>query len=73
FDLDGDGIADRPYQPNNVVDQIIWRYPASKLLINSPVLHLLRWAQSQFPSLHPGGVMDSAPLINPPTRYADNG
>ncbi len=73
FDLDGDGIADRPYQPNNVVDQIIWRYPASKLLINSPVLQLLRWAQSQFPSLHPGGVMDSAPLINPPARYANSG
>ena len=73
FDLDGDGIGDRPYQPNNIVDQVIWRYPASKLLINSPVLHLLHWAQSQFPSLHPGGVMDSAPLINPPTRYANNG
>jgi nitrous oxidase accessory protein len=73
FDLDGDGIADRPYQPNNIVDQVIWRYPASKLLFNSPALHLLRWAQSQFPALHPGGVMDSAPLINPPHRSVQDG
>lgn len=73
FDLDGDGIADQPYQPNNIVDQIVWRYPVSKLLFNSPALHLLRWAQSQFPALHPGGVVDSAPLINPPQGMRTNG
>jgi nitrous oxidase accessory protein len=27
----------------------------------------LRWAQSEFPSLHPGGVRDSAPLMLPPS------
>ena len=73
FDLDGDGIADRAYQPNNIVDQIIWRYPASKLLFNSPALDLLRWAQSKFPALHPGGVIDSAPLINPPPGNLNRG
>ena len=73
FDLDGDGIADRPYEPNNIVDQIVWRYPASKLLFNSPALHLIRWAQSQFPAIHPGGVMDSAPLVNPPQQYSHSG
>jgi nitrous oxidase accessory protein len=26
----------------------------------------LRWAQAQFPALHPGGVIDSAPLMTPP-------
>ncbi len=73
FDLDGDGIADRAYQPNNIVDQIIWRYPSSKLLFNSPALDLLRWAQSKFPALHPGGVIDSAPLINPPPGNLNRG
>ena len=63
FDVNGDGLADRPYRPNNLVDQLIWRYPVVKILINSPVLQILQWAQSQFPALYPGGVIDSAPLM----------
>ena len=63
FDMNGDGIADKPYRPNTIVDQIIWRHPAAKILLNSPALQLLQWAQSQFPALHPGGVQDSAPLM----------
>ena len=61
--MNGDGIADKPYRPNTIVDQIIWRHPAAKILLNSPALQLLQWAQSQFPALHPGGVQDSAPLM----------
>ncbi len=66
FDLDGDGLADQPYRPNDLVDQVIWRHPTAKLLLNSPALQVLRWAQSAFPTLYPGGVMDSAPLMSPP-------
>ena len=44
----------------------MWAFPAAKLLINSPGIQVIRWAQSQFPALHPGGVMDSAPLMAPP-------
>lgn len=63
FDLNGDGIADQPYRPNDLVDQIVWRHPLAKLLLNSPAVQVLRWAQSEFPALHPGGVTDSAPLM----------
>ena len=66
FDLNGDGIADEPYRPNDIVDQIVWRHPAAKLLLNSPAMQAVRWAQSQFPGLHPGGVVDSAALMEPP-------
>jgi nitrous oxidase accessory protein len=66
FDLNGDGIADEPYRPNDIVDQIVWRYPAAKLLLNSPATQAVRWAQAQFPGLHPGGVVDKAPLMKPP-------
>ncbi len=66
FDLDGDGIADSAYRPNDLTDQVVWRYPLAKLLLNSPAVQLLRWAQAQFPNLHPGGVIDSAPLMRPP-------
>lgn len=68
FDLDGNGIADNLYRPNDVTDQILWRYPAAKLLINSPAVQVLRWAQSAFPALHPGGVVDSAPLMKIPAN-----
>lgn len=61
FDLNGDGIADAPYRPNDLVDQVVWRVPAAKLLLNSPAVQVVRWAQTQFPSLLPGGVIDSAP------------
>ena len=66
FDLDGDGIADTAYRPNDVIDQVVWRYPQAKLLLNSPATQVVRWAQSQFPAIHPGGVIDSAPLMAPP-------
>ena len=42
------------------------RYPAAKLLLNSPAVQVVRWAQSRFPAIHPGGVIDSAPLMSPP-------
>lgn len=66
FDLNGDGIADEAYRPNDVVDRVMWAYPAAKLLMNSPGMQVIRWAQKQFPALHPGGVIDSAPLMAPP-------
>ncbi|WP_262422098.1 nitrous oxide reductase family maturation protein NosD [Achromobacter xylosoxidans] len=66
FDLDGDGIADTAYRPNDVVDQLLWRAPAARILLNSPSISIVRWAQSQFPAILPGGVIDSAPLMQPP-------
>ena len=54
FDLNGDGIADTAYRPNDVIDQVIWRAPAAKLLLNSPAVQVVRWAQSAFPAIHPG-------------------
>ncbi|MGD8934646.1 MAG: nitrous oxide reductase family maturation protein NosD, partial [Gammaproteobacteria bacterium] len=65
FDIDGDGIADQSYKPNDLVDQILWRHPLAKLLLNSPALQILKWAQSEFPGIHPGGVTDTAPLMLP--------
>lgn len=65
FDLNGDGIADEAYRPNDLVDQVVWRAPLAKLLLSSTAVQLLRWTQSQFPAMHPGGVIDSAPLMRP--------
>ncbi len=70
FDLNGDGIADTAYRPNDLIDKVLWTAPQAKLLVNSPAVQVIRWAQAQFPALLPGGVVDSKPLISPPPRPA---
>jgi nitrous oxidase accessory protein len=68
FDLNGDGIADTAYRPNDLIDKVLWIAPQAKVLMNSPAVQVIRWAQSQFPALLPGGVIDSHPLIAPPVK-----
>jgi nitrous oxidase accessory protein len=65
FDVDGNGIADAPYRPNDSMDHVLWTQPAAKLLLGSPAVQLVRWSQSAFPALLPGGVMDSNALMAP--------
>ncbi|WP_099824487.1 nitrous oxide reductase family maturation protein NosD [Oceaniglobus indicus] len=66
FDLGGDGIADSPFRPNDLMDHILWSQPAAALLTGAPAVQLVRWAQSSFPATLPGGVVDSAPLMVAP-------
>lgn len=63
FDVNADRIADQRYRPNDVIDRVLWTQPTASLLLGSPAVQLLRWAQRQFPSLLPGGVVDSSPLV----------
>lgn len=65
FDLNGDGIADSPFRPNDLMDHILWSQPAAALLTGSPAVQLIRWSQSSFPATLPGGVVDSHPLMAP--------
>lgn len=65
YDVNGDGIADQAFRPNDAMDQILWTQPSAKLLLGSPAVQLIRWAQKEFPSLLPGGVVDDRPLMVP--------
>lgn len=65
FDVNGDGRADSPYRPNTAIDRLTWSQPMVKLLMGAPAMQLIRWSQSRFPGLMPGGVVDSAPLMSP--------
>jgi nitrous oxidase accessory protein len=65
FDLDGDGLSDGPFRPNDLMDQILWSQPAAALLVGSPAVQLVRWSQATFPATLPGGVVDSHPLMAP--------
>ncbi|WP_347313389.1 nitrous oxide reductase family maturation protein NosD [Defluviimonas sp. SAOS-178_SWC] len=63
FDLNGDGIADAVFRPNDLMDHILWSQPAAALLTGSPAVQLVRWSQKSFPATLPGGVLDSHPLM----------
>ncbi len=65
FDINGDGLADMPYRPNDLMDHILWTQPSARLLLGSPAVQLIRWTQSTFPALLPGGVVDNKPLMRP--------
>lgn len=65
YDVNGDGIADAPFRPNDSMDHVLWTQPSAKLLLGSPAVQLVRWSQSAFPALLPGGVIDSHPLMSP--------
>lgn len=66
WDLNGDGIGDRYYEPNDAVDKLLWKYPLARMLMNSPAVQTLRWVQDQFPVLQSPGVRDSFPIMIPP-------
>ncbi|WP_108881552.1 nitrous oxide reductase family maturation protein NosD [Anderseniella sp. Alg231-50] len=65
YDVNGDGVADQAFRPNDTMDQILWTQPSAKLLLGSPAVQLIRWAQKEFPALLPGGVVDDRPLMTP--------
>lgn len=65
FDLDGNGLADSKFKPNDLMDHILWSQPAAMMLLGSPAVQLIRWSQQAFPALMPGGVVDSYPVLKP--------
>lgn len=68
WDLDNNSVGDTPFEPNDGIDKMVWKYPESKVLLDSPSILMLRWIQKQFPVLKPAGVKDSHPLMSPPKR-----
>ncbi|MGM0953942.1 MAG: nitrous oxide reductase family maturation protein NosD [Pseudomonadota bacterium] len=66
WDRDQDGIGDVPYEPNDNVDRLLWKYPEAKILMFSPAVDILRWVQDAFPVVKDAGVADSYPLMQMP-------
>ncbi|MBP9714219.1 MAG: nitrous oxide reductase family maturation protein NosD [Sterolibacterium sp.] len=65
WDRDHNGIGDVPYEANDMVDRLSWRYPMMKLLLSSPALQSLRLIARQFPLLRATSVVDSKPHMRP--------
>ena len=61
WDRDGDGRGDVPYEANNLVDRLSWRYPTVQLLLASPAIQTLRLVGRQFPILRAPSVVDAHP------------
>ena len=61
--MNGDNIGDVIFEPNDGIDQLVWQYPEMKMIMDSPVVLILRWIQKEFPVLKPPGVKDSFPLM----------
>ncbi len=72
WDTDNNGFGDVPFEPNDGVDKLLWKYPEAKLLMNSPAILTLRWVQREFPILKPPGVMDTTPLMSPSFKPTDS-
>ncbi len=65
WDMNADGIGDVPFESNTVVDHILWRYPAAKLLYASPSFQFLWMLEKQFPVLKVPRVVDAKPSMLP--------
>jgi len=65
WDRDGDGVGDVPYEANDMVDRLTWRYPSVKLLLASPAVQALRLVGQQFPVLRAPSVVDASPRMYP--------
>ncbi len=63
WDRNNDGIGDEPFEPNDGIDKVLWKYPAANVLINSPAIQTLKWVQKEFPILKSQGIKDSYPLM----------
>ncbi len=64
WDRNSDGIGDEPFEPNDGIDKILWKYPVANVLINSPAIQTLKWVQKAFPILKSPGIKDSYPLMS---------
>jgi nitrous oxidase accessory protein len=65
WDRDGDGRGDVPYEANDVVDRLTWRYPSVRLLLASPAVQALRLVGQQFPLLRVPSVVELHPRMLP--------
>jgi nitrous oxidase accessory protein len=70
YDLDGDGIGDRPHRIQNLFECMEGNYPRLRLYLESPAAQALAFAECAFPVLQASSEVDPAPLMRPaPLRW----
>ena len=68
WDRNDDGRGDIPYEANDMVDRLTWRYPGVRMLMASPAVQALRMVGQQFPILRVPSVRGAAPAHEPAGR-----
>ena len=67
FDLDGDGIGDRPYVAGDPFATLAATRPVLEVFSGTPAALALSWAERAFPVFDLPRVVDPTPLLRPPT------
>lgn len=63
WDQDGDGMGDRPYRLDSFTTNLLHRYKAATLLLNSPALETLSHLEQSMPLLRVPTVIDKSPVM----------
>lgn len=66
FDLDGDGVGDRPYRASDPFAGQAALRPVLEIFSGTPAALALSWAERAFPVFDLPAVEDPAPLVSPP-------
>lgn len=64
YDLDKDRVGDVPYRPVKLFSYVTSQVPPAMILLRSPFVDLLNFAEKVMPSLTPGSLADDSPLMN---------
>lgn len=65
WDRDANDRGDVPYRASDLIDRLLWQFPAVKLLFNSPAIQTLQLVSQQFPILQAPSVVDPGPRMRP--------
>lgn len=66
YDLDGDGILDRPHQASSPLAELARAREGLRLFLGSPAAHALDWAERTFPVFSMDQAEDPCPLARAP-------
>ena len=66
YDLDGDGVGDRPYRLQNLFEYLEGQRPVLRLLAYGPASAAVRKAEDAFPVLRQRQTVDAHPLMRLP-------
>ena len=68
FDLDGDGIGDKPYRAGDPFAAMAALRPVLEIFAGTLAARALSWAEEAFPVFNLPRVLDPAPLVRPPAE-----
>ena len=63
YDLDRDNVGDVPYNPVKLFSYVTGIVPTSIILLRSPFIDMLNFAEKVVPALTPSGLQDGSPLM----------